>query len=124
VVPRPARPDAPPEDLEWEPVKIGPTWQWDDGWVLPEATLGWGFLSWTGYWLNGRGGKPWTWTPEQTRFLLWYYAVDSAGDFAVPHGRLQRLKGWGKDPLRPASRRLAARADRVRPLGGRPPDRA
>lgn len=89
----------PPEDLQWEPVKIGPTWQWDNGWVLPEATLGWGFLAWTGYWLNGRGGKPWTWTPEQTRFLLWYYAVDSLGDFEFHTARLQRLKGWGKDPL-------------------------
>lgn len=89
----------PPEDLQWEPVKIGPTWQWDNGWVLPEATLGWGFLAWTGYWLNGRGGKPWTWTPEQTRFLLWYYAVDHEGDFKSHTARLQRLKGWGKDPL-------------------------
>jgi hypothetical protein len=91
---------APPEDLPWEPVKIGPTWQWADGaWVLPEATLGWGFLSWTGYWLNGRGGKPWTWTAEQTRFLLWYFSVASSGDFDFHTGRLQRLKGWGKDPL-------------------------
>ena len=39
----------PPEDLQWEPIKIGPTWQYDNGWVLPDATLGWGFLSWTGY---------------------------------------------------------------------------
>lgn len=89
----------PPEDLQWEPIKVGPTWQWDDGWVLPKATLGWGFLSWTGYWLTGRGGKPWTWTPEQTRFLLWYFAVDALGDFVYHTARLQRLKGWGKDPL-------------------------
>ena len=28
--------------LEWEPVKIGPTWQRDGaGWLLPERTLGW-----------------------------------------------------------------------------------
>src|SRR5690348_9751351 len=59
----------PPSDLRWEPVRIGPTWQWVDGWLLPEASLGWGFLSWTGYWLNGKGGKPWRWTPEQVRFL-------------------------------------------------------
>ena len=34
---------APPADLKWEPVKIGPTWQWDadaERWLLPEATLG------------------------------------------------------------------------------------
>ncbi|GAA4123291.1 terminase [Nocardioides fonticola] len=90
----------PPTDLVWEPIKIGPTWQWDDesGWLLPEATLGWGFLSWTGYWLTGRGGKPWTWTAEQARMLLWYYAVDTHGDSLFHTYRLQRLKGWGKDP--------------------------
>lgn len=89
----------PPTDLAWEPVKIGPTWQWvDDGWLLPEATLGWGFLAWTTFHLRGKGRKHWWWTPEQARFLLWYYAVDSEGDFLCRSGRLQRLKGWGKDP--------------------------
>lgn len=90
----------PPADLEWEPVRIGPTWQWDGGgWLLPEATLGWGFLAWCGYWLTGRGRKPWRFTPEQARFWLWYYAVDSAGDFLYHSAMLQRLKGWGKDPM-------------------------
>ncbi len=88
----------PPTDLAWEPVKIGPTWQYDDGWLLPEASLGWGFLSWTTRHLTSKGTKPWWWTAEQTRFLLWYYAVDSDGDFLYRSGRLQRLKGWGKDP--------------------------
>ena len=74
-------------------VKIGPTWQWDNGWLLPEASLGWGFMSWCGYWLTGKGRKPWTFTPEQARFLLWYYAVDSAGDFLYHSAMLQRLKG-------------------------------
>ncbi|HET9500365.1 MAG TPA: hypothetical protein VFO98_08895 [Marmoricola sp.] len=89
----------PPTDLQWEPVRIGPTWQHDgSGWFLPEASLGWGFLSWTTRHLTGKGGKPWWWTPEQTRFLLWYYAVDSAGEFVYHTAALQRLKGWGKDP--------------------------
>jgi len=88
----------PPTNLTYEPVKIGPTWQYDDGWRLPEASLGWGFLSWTTRHLTGKGTKPWWWTAEQTRFLLWYYAVDSDGDFLYRSGRLQRLKGWGKDP--------------------------
>ena len=88
----------PPADLAWEPVKIGPTWQYEDGWLLPEATLGWGFLSWSTRHLTGKGGKPWWWTAEQTRFLLWYYALDSDADFLYRSGRLQRLKGWGKDP--------------------------
>lgn len=89
----------PPADLEWEPVRIGPTWQWDGGWLLPGATLGWGFLAWCGYWLNGKGRKPWRFTPEQARFWLWYFAVESSGDFAYHSAILQRLKGWGKDPL-------------------------
>lgn len=95
----------PPTDLVWDPVRIGPTWDWspDRGWLLPEATLGWGVLSWSTYWLTGRGGAPWMWTPEQTRILLWYYAinVDDAGQdvsFLVDTYALQRLKGWGKDP--------------------------
>ena len=88
----------PPPDLAWEPVMGGPTWQYDDGWLLPEASLGWGFLSWTTYHLRGKGRKHWWWTPEQTRFLLWYYAVDSDGDLLCRSARLQRLKGWGKDP--------------------------
>ena len=88
----------PPADLTWEPVKIGPTWQYDDGWLLPETSLGWGFLSWTTRHLSGKAGKPWWWTAEQTRFLLWYYAVDTHGEFIYHTAALQRLKGWGKDP--------------------------
>ena len=26
----------PPVYGEYEPVRIGPTWEWDDGWVLPD----------------------------------------------------------------------------------------
>lgn len=90
----------PPRELAWEPVKIGPTWQWTerDGWLLPEATLGWGFLSWCGVWLRHRG-DPWVFTMEQARFVLWYYAVVASGDFLYHSAMLQRLKGWGKDPL-------------------------
>lgn len=90
----------PPTELVWEPVKHGPTWQWDNGWVLPEATLGWGFLAWCGYWLTGKGRKPWVFTPEQARLALWYYALDpGTGDFLYHSVMCQRLKGWGKDPL-------------------------
>lgn len=90
----------PPSGFEWEPVKIGPTWQWSevDGWLLPERTLGWDFLAWTGMWLRGKGG-PWVWTAEQARFLLWFYALDESGQPEYHSAALQRLKGWGKDPL-------------------------
>lgn len=89
----------PPVGLTWEPVKIGPTWQHDGmRWDLPERTLGWGLLAWTGMWLRGRSG-PWTYTAEQARFLLHFYAVDESGAFVHHSGVLQRLKGWGKDPF-------------------------
>lgn len=89
----------PPVDLEYEPVKIGPVWQWDNGWLLPELTLGWRVLAWCGKWLRDKHGRPWQFTPEQTRYILWYYAVDPEGDWLYHSAVLQRLKGWGKDPL-------------------------
>src|SRR5690348_2730254 len=44
-------------------------------------------------------GGPWRFTPEQLRFVLWWYAVDEDGRFVYRTGVLQRMKGWGKDPL-------------------------
>lgn len=83
----------------WEPVRIGPTWQIVDGhWLLPERTLGWDVLGWCGTWLQHEG-KPWRFTLEQARFLLWWYALDEDGAFLYRDGVLQRLKGWGKDPI-------------------------
>lgn len=91
---------APPGDLEWEPVKVGPTWEWEaGGWSLPQKTLGWNVLAWCAFWLRDKTGNPWIFTPEQARFILWFYAVDEAGDFLYHSAVLQRLKGWGKDPI-------------------------
>lgn len=100
------------------PVCIGPTWSphkdlWTPSnpvYVLPDhvgiETLGWGVLQFMMRWLQDTDevdldGKaaPWTPTPEQTRFILWWYAVDKNGRFMFRRGILQRLKGWGKDPL-------------------------
>lgn len=91
----------PPKFLRYEPVKIGPTWQWtpEEGWLLPEHTIGWDLLAWAGMWLNGRSRAPWQFTMEQARFTLWYYAVDERARFLTNSAVLQRLKGWGKDPL-------------------------
>lgn len=89
----------PPTELQWEPVKIGPTWQWDNGWLLPDLTLGWRVLAWCGVWLRDKHGNPWQFTAEQTRFILWYFAVDESGEFLYHSAVLQRLKGWGKDPI-------------------------
>jgi hypothetical protein len=97
----------PPTDLAYEPVRIGPIWDWtpERGWLLPDASLGWGVLSWSTYWLTGKGGKPWIWTVEQSRIILWFYALVAEGramgmsDFAAHTYALQRLKGFGKDPI-------------------------
>lgn len=90
----------PPIGLRYEPVKIGPTWQHDgNSWVLPELSLGWEALAFAGQWLTHKG-KPWRFTMEQARFLLWFYEVrPDSGAFAFESAVLQRLKGWGKDPF-------------------------
>ena len=85
------------------PHYIGPTWATnDDGsWYLPEHTLGWKIAGWCAeYLLNPQDDtKPWKFTPEQLRFILWWYAIDEKGKFLYQSGVLQRRKGWGKDPL-------------------------
>ena len=87
-------------DEYYEPVKIGPTWQTDDegNWLLPKYTLGWEIAGWCARWLRHEG-RPWEFTLEQLRFLLWLYAIDEDGRFVYRKAVLQRLKGHGKDPL-------------------------
>lgn len=88
----------PPIGLQWEPVKVGPTWQYENGWVLPEFSLGWEALAFAGQWLTHRG-KPWKYTMEQARFVLWFHALNADGTHVSHSAVLQRLKGWGKDPF-------------------------
>lgn len=90
-------PDYPP----FEPEYIGPLWRRNDAgkFVLPEHTIGWQGIKWAEDNLLNDKGDPWRFTAEQKRFLLWWYAVDWRGVFVFRDGILQRLKGWGKDPL-------------------------
>jgi phage terminase large subunit-like protein len=83
------------------PTFIGPTWQKDNTgkWLLPERTLGWEVLGWVATWLTFSDGRPFMCTPEQARFVLWFYAIDHRGKFSYRKAVLQRMKGWGKDPL-------------------------
>lgn len=92
---------------------FGPTWEenpdWDgtDVWeryLLPELTLGYQALAWAREYLLSPDStpdnpKPYLPTAEQFRFILWWYAVDENGNFIYRKGILQRLKGWGKDPI-------------------------
>lgn len=84
-----------------EPVRIGPSWQRDEfgRWLLPERTLGWHAVAWAAENLQQASGLPWRYTPEQLRLTLWWYALDEHNRFIYRDGVIQRLKGWGKDPL-------------------------
>lgn len=85
-------------DKIFPPTFIGPTWQTneDGSWLLPEKTLGWEILGWVAEWLTMPDGSPWIATPEQARWLCWFYAIGDDGKFLYRNGFLQRLKGWGK----------------------------
>jgi len=89
----------------FKPISFGPTWQRDEAgeWLLPERTLGWQILGWTADYLRqpdgDEAGRPWRYTDEQARFMLWWYAVDERGRFIYRSGMLRRVKGWGKDPV-------------------------
>lgn len=86
------------EEIEaLEHIFLGPTWRrTDDGqWFLPERTLGWEIAAWCAKWLKGMDGNGWKFTPEQLRFVLWWYAMDDDGRFVYRTGVLQRSKGWG-----------------------------
>lgn len=85
-----------------KPFTIGPTWKRgpDGRFVLPEYTLGWHALAWSATYLQHYVGAPWRYTAEQARLTLWWYAMDPATTrFLWRDGVIQRLKGWGKDPL-------------------------
>ena len=79
------------------PSKIGPTWQTDKegNWLLPDCTIGWQVLGWVAEWITTPDGGPFMFTPEQARFVLFFYAIDSRGRFKYRNAVLQRLKGWG-----------------------------
>lgn len=111
------------ELLPSPPHIVGPTWQRtiEDNWYLPEKTLGWDVLSWMSEYVNTPGGHDdpdrlrmligmseagipvnenmFLPTDEQVRLLLWWYAVDSNGQYVYREGVIRRLKGWGKDPF-------------------------
>lgn len=70
---------------------------------LPKLTLGWDLLDWGSAYLaqpdGDNMGAMWVYTPEQARFILWFYAVDKRGKFLYRRALLARAKGWGKSPL-------------------------
>lgn len=83
------------------PVSFGPTWETDEtgAFVLPAISLGWHVIGWAERNLLNDEGEPWRFTEEQKRFVLWWYAVREDGRWLYRKGTLQRIKGWGKDPV-------------------------
>jgi hypothetical protein len=86
-----------------EPIYIGPTWQRtpEGRFVLPDLTIGYQAIMWAQTELLSLGpeGGQLKLTAEQARFILHFYAVDDRGRFLWRDVVLQRLKGFGKDPL-------------------------
>lgn len=84
-------------------VSTGPVWADPSHYPSEAETLGWDVLAWTAEFLRQpdgpNAGEPWRYTREQTRFILWWFAVDPAGRFVYRYGMLRRVKGWGKDPV-------------------------
>lgn len=70
---------------------------------LPEFSLAPQALAWSyDYLLQPDGpaaGQPWEWTDEQVDFLYWWYGIDEFGRWIYPRAVLERMKGWGKDPV-------------------------
>lgn len=75
-------------------VRIGP-----EGTPPEDRTLAWQILDWQYDYLRQPDGPDagdhWTYTSEQLRFLLWWYAIDDLGRFVYRRGVLRRMKGWG-----------------------------
>lgn len=70
---------------------------------LPKLTLGYQVAAWIEDSCvipdRDQTGEPFTLSPEQLRFLLWFYAVNPDGRFSFRRGQLVRPQKWGKGPL-------------------------
>ena len=90
---------------DWNHKVLGNTWKTrgDGAWHLPAKTLGWQILGWCSSYLKNEDGDAWRFTPEQARFILWWYAVDDRGRFLYRTGVLQRLKGWKRRGASPCT---------------------
>jgi hypothetical protein len=85
-----------------------PPWPWDPMDPAAPRTLGFAVASWVEgrrgqvglTQPNGpRAGQPFRLTGDQLRFLLWWYALDAAGDWLFMHGVRRLAKGSGKSPF-------------------------
>ena len=80
-----------------------PDWPWDPYSTSAPITLGWEAIRWAESLLiqpNGpRAKRPFRFTRDQMRFLLWWYAMDDEGQWLFNHGARRLAKGSGKSPF-------------------------
>lgn len=80
-----------------------PEWPWDPFDTSAPMTLGWEAIRWAEAILiqpNGpRAKRPFRFTRDQMRFLLWWYAMDDEGQWLFNHGARRLAKGSGKSPF-------------------------
>jgi hypothetical protein len=63
-------------------------------------TIGHFVLGWCEEWLHSHlTGEPWKFTPGQTNFILWWYALRPDGRWLFRSGVKRGAKGVGKDPM-------------------------
>ncbi|MFC4501740.1 MULTISPECIES: hypothetical protein [Streptomyces] len=66
-------------------------------------SLGYRIIEWAQTYIvqpdGDSAGQPWKFTPEQLRFVLWFYALNRDGTWQYSAATLRRAKGWGKTPL-------------------------
>lgn len=69
----------------------------------PTRSLGYQIIRWAEDKIRqpdgSNAGGPWRFTPEQKRYILWFYAIDDEGKWLYRTGSLRRSKGWGKSPF-------------------------
>ena len=85
--------------LEW----VSQTGNLPEGLPHPTRSLGYQILRWAKKYIvqpdGENAGKPWIFTDEQKRFILWMYAIDEKGRWVYQNISLRRSKGWGKTPV-------------------------
>lgn len=71
----------------------------------PSRSLGYQIIRWAEDKIRqpdgANAGGRWSFTPEQKRFLLWFYAINDEGKWLYRTGSLRRSKGWllGEVPI-------------------------
>jgi hypothetical protein len=87
------------ERLEWAEDGLPVGWPEDQG----VRSAGPEVLAWTETTLSqpdgDRAGEHWQWRESQSRFVLWWYALDEEGAYLWRRAQVVLPKGSGKSPM-------------------------